>query len=387
MRFDKEDSKRRVSERLGRAHGFVYDLRSHCYLILYGEREAAFTHTGGDLLHGKMFSNNKNPEGDDMAARDTTTAQRFTVVQTEHLDEGCARWLAERVDLVVCSDGEAEFAEALARADGLVVRTYTRVDEGLLAKAPRLKVVGRAGVGVDNIDVAACRARGVIVVNTPDANTQAVVEYVLGILTDALRPRHWMSEAVGEAEWKRLRATFVGRRQLDEMVLGVYGMGRIGRRVAKAATAIGMRVLYCDLVEIPEAERHGAQPVDRESLLREADVLTLHVDGRPENRHMIDDPALAMVKPDVVFINTARGMLVNGVALAGFLRKHSEAQAWVDVHEPEPFGADYPLVGLANAHLAPHLASRTETAMRRMSAVVYDVWRVLNGIEPEWPVG
>ena len=312
--------------------------------------------------------------------------RRFNVIQTEHLDEACARWLGERVNLVVCAHDDPAFAGHLASADALVVRTYTVVDESLLSQAPRLKVVGRAGVGVDNLDVRACQARGVIVVNTPDANTQAVVEYVLTIILDALRPRHWMREAASDAEWKRLRAAFVGRRQLDELTLGIYGLGRIGKRLAKAAVALGARVLYHDLLDLPDDQCHGARPAGRDTLLREADVLTLHVDGRPSNRHLIDAAALSLLKPDVVFINTARGMLVDTAALARFLAGHPAAQAWIDVHEPEPFGPDCPLLGLPNAHLAPHLASRTDTAMRRMSEVVHDVWRVLEGQPPMYPV-
>ncbi|MFO0874563.1 MAG: NAD(P)-dependent oxidoreductase [Phycisphaerales bacterium] len=205
------------------------------------------------------------------------------------------------------SGGDGEFWSQLAVADALVVRTYTIVDEAMLARAPRLRVVGRAGVGVDNIDLVACRRRSIVVVNTPDANTQAVVEYVLCLLCDALRPRlaAGLRTAISAEAWNRMRNEVVGRRQLGECTLGVLGLGRIGRRVAEVARAIGMRVLYNDLRTIDAAERAGAVPVDDATLFADSDIVSIHIDGRPENRRFVD-AALVDHEPDVVFINTSR---------------------------------------------------------------------------------
>ncbi len=307
------------------------------------------------------------------------------VIQTETLDASCAAWLGERADLVRRADTEAGFDELLGRAAALVIRTYTKVNQALLDRAPALKVVGRAGVGLDNIDIPACRARGVEVVHTPDANTRAVVELVTAFMLDALRPRLFLDGPLERREWKSTRDELIAPRQLSDLTLGVYGMGRIGRSVARVGAALDMRVLYHDLLEIPPARRAGADPVSRDALLRESDVLTVHVDERASNRNLLSAEAFALCKPEVVFINAARGFIVDAGALAGFLRATPTAQALLDVHEPEPFGADYPLLSLDNAWLSPHIAAATATAHRNMSWVVRDVWRVLSGEKPEFP--
>lgn len=308
---------------------------------------------------------------------------RHLVLQTEHLSAPAAAWLAEQCDLRVCPHDSSEFARLLPAAHALIVRTYTIVDAAMLERAPNLKVVGRAGVGLDNIDLAACRARGVRVVHTPDANTQAVVEYVLALLADAWRPRTTLNHSVSAAEWNCLRETTVGRRQMDELSLGILGMGRVGRRLAQVAGAIGFRVRYHDLAVIPPEVRHGAQPVDLHSVMG-CDVVSLHIDGRPSNRMFVNASLISRLDPQVVLINTSRGMVIDHRALATFLRANPEALAMLDVHDPEPIGDDHPLLGLPNARLYPHLASRTETAMENMSWVVRDVMAVLGGDSPKF---
>ncbi len=307
------------------------------------------------------------------------------VIQTEHLSAEAADWLARRCNLVVCSHDDPKFGEVVAEARGLVVRTYTTVDQQLLDGAPKLKVVGRAGAGLDNIDVAACRARSIKVVYTPDANTQAVVEYVITLLSNALRPRVTLTTPVDSGDWKYLRAQTVGRRQMSDLTLGLLGLGRVGKRLAKAATAIGMNVIYSDLLEILHEQRFGARCVDVQQLFAESDVVSLHVDGRDSNRCFVDSELMSRMKPDVMFINTSRGFVVDSTALADFLRAHSHALAMLDVHDPEPFDSEYPLLGISNARLYPHLASRTEAAMLNMSWVVRDVVAVLEGEKPRYP--
>ncbi len=311
---------------------------------------------------------------------------RPTVIQTEHLDAAAAAWLDERVNLLVCRYDDPHLDSMLDQADGLIVRTYTQVDAALLDRAPRLKVVARAGVGVDNIDLKACAGRGIVVVNAPDANTEAVVEYVFAATLDGLRPREWLGQAVDGARWRELRDGLEAEKQLDELTLGILGLGRIGKRVAEVGRAFGMRVIYNDLLNIPEPMRHGADPVDRITLLRESDVFTIHVDGRPGNRRLISASELALMRDAVTIINSSRGFVIDAAALGLFLQANAKAQARLDVHEPEPFGADYPLLGLPNAHLSPHIAGRTHSAMARMSDVVHDVWRVLQGHEAKYPV-
>ncbi len=306
-----------------------------------------------------------------------------TVIQTEHLAPEAAAWLAERCTLIRSEPDDPGFAAALADAAALVVRTYTTVDAALLAGAARLRVVGRAGAGLDNIDVEACRARGVEVVYTPDANTQAVVEYVLAQLTSLLRPGVVLDEPVAPEAWKRLRARRPDRPQMSEMTLGLLGLGRIGRRLAQVAAAIGFRrVLYHDLAQIAPQDRCGAVPVPPGQLFAEADVLSLHVDGRQTNRRFVGEALLQRMKPDVVFLNTSRGYVVDSSALASFLRDHPGSVALLDVHDPEPFDAVYPLLGMPNVRLFPHMAAATRRADLDMSWVVRDVVAVLAGDPP-----
>ena len=245
--------------------------------------------------------------------------------------------------------------------------------------------MGRAGAGLDNIDVKACRARGIEVVYTPDANTQAVVEFVIAQLAGVLRPGHVLSQPVALEAWKQLRARRPDRLQMSEMTLGLLGMGRIGRRMAQVAAAIGFqRVLYHDLVEIPPQDRWGAQAVTVQRLFAEADVLSLHIDGRAANRGYVGDELLRAMKPDVIFLNTSRGFVVDSLTLATFLQGHPEAVALLDVHDPEPFDATYPLLGLPNARLFPHMAASTRRADLNMSWVVRDVAAVLAGDRPRF---
>lgn len=301
--------------------------------------------------------------------------ERPTVLVTEPLTAGPLAWLSERAEVVHAGVGSAEFEAAAPRADALVVRTYTRVDAGLLGAMPRLRVVGRAGVGLDNIDQDACAARGVAVCSTPDANTASVVEFVLASMLDATRPRGYLDRALDPEAWNALRADLVAPRQLAGSTLGVWGFGRIGTGVARVARALGMTVVFHDLRDIPVSE--GAEPVSLDELLERSDFLTVHVDGRAENRGLVGPGAFGRMKEDVVFINTSRGFVVDAQACADFMRARPEAQALLDVHDPEPIPVEYPLLMMPNVYLTPHIASATQRAKDAMSWVVRDVWGVL----------
>jgi phosphoglycerate dehydrogenase-like enzyme len=278
------------------------------------------------------------------------------------------------------------FSAALATAQGLLVRTYTKVNAALLDQAPLLKVVGRGGVGIENIDAVECRRRGIEVVYTPDANTLAVGDFVFGYLLQLLRPWKFFRDSVYEPkEFKRIRDTVRGR-QLNEMTIGILGMGRVGRRVGHiAANGFGMRVIYNDMLDVASLLDFPATSVDKPTLLREADILTIHVDMHPGNENMISTEQLAMMKHDAVLINTSRGEVLDAAALAATIRSGKLSGAALDVYWPEPPKADFPLLGLSNVLLTPHLAARTTTAMENMSWVVRDVIEVLNGRPPKYP--
>lgn len=310
------------------------------------------------------------------------------VVVTEGSAEAPLRWLAERAEVVEIGPSDPGFAEALARAEAAVVRSYTRVDRSFIAAAPRLRVVGRGGVGLDNIDVDACRERGVEVVYTPNANTAAVVDLFFAQLIRLIRPLHEIGTAadVAPEAWSRARkdAGFL----LSELTLGILGMGRVGRAVGRIATAFGMRVLYHDLLDVSQQVDFPAEAVGLEDLLSRADALTVHVDGRPGNRNFVDRRALERFAGRYL-VNMSRGMVLDETAVADAVAAGRLAGVAIDVYEPEPPPGDSPLIQLAergaNVLLTPHMASRARSAVENMSWVVKDVVAVLEGQRPDYP--
>src|SRR4051812_49400134 len=311
------------------------------------------------------------------------------VLVTEGSDSVPLQWLRERARVVEAGPDDPAFADHLAAAEGMVVRTYTRVNDAMLDKAPRLKVVGRGGVGLENIDVAACRRRGVEVVYTPDANTLAVGDFVFGYALQLLRPWAFFRDRVYDPkEFKRIRNTVRGR-QLNELTIGILGMGPVGRRVGHiAAHGFGMRVIYNDLIDFGAAgnpPRFPATAADKPTLYREADILSLHVTMLPGNENLVGREQLALMKPGAVVINTSRGEVLDAAALAEAIREKRLAGAALDVFHPEPPKPDFPLLGFDNVLLTPHLAARTYTALENMSWVVRDIIEVLEGRAPKYP--
>lgn len=310
------------------------------------------------------------------------------VVVTEGSAAAPLAWLRERADVREIGLGDPALPEALRVAEGLVVRTYTKVTEAFLEGCPKLRVVGRGGVGLENIDVRACRARGVEVVYTPAANTEAVGDFVFGALLRLLRP--WGDIPPGgytPAEFKRVRDTLRGR-QLNELTLGILGMGRVGRCVGRIGSAgFGMNVLFHDIEPVEHRQPLGfnATRVTFDELLARCDILTIHTDMREGNQHLVGRAQIAKLKRGAVVVNHARGELLDAKALAEAIRSGHVSAAAIDVYDPEPPGPDFPLLGLPNVLLTPHMAARTETAIENMSWVVRDVWEVLSGGQPRWP--
>jgi len=313
-------------------------------------------------------------------------ATQAVVLVTEGGDPKPMEWLRARAEVLEVPLDDPRLNAALARAEGLVVRTYTKVNNELLNKAPNLRVVGRGGVGLENIDVAACRKRGIQVVYTPDANTIAVGDFVFGYILQLIRPYGAFRERTPDPkEFKRLRDTLRGR-QLNELTIGILGMGRVGRRVGHiAADGFGMRVLYNDVVDVSAQVKFSATSVDKPTLYRESDILSLHVTMLPGNENLIGARELAMMKSDAILINTSRGEVLDINALADALKNKKLAGAAIDVFHPEPPAANFPLLGMQNVILTPHMAARTHTAIENMSWVVRDVIDVLAGKPPRFP--
>lgn len=315
-----------------------------------------------------------------------STNPKPVVLVAEESEPQPIEWLREHSQVIDCTYDHPDFDRHLAVAEGLVVRTYTKVTADFLKKAPKLKVVARGGVGIENIDVKACRVRGVEVVYTPDANTVAVGDFVFGSILQLLRPWCYFKDTTyAPKEFKRIRNTVRGK-QLDELTIGLVGMGRVGRRVGKIATqGFGMKVMYNDIVDVRSQLTFPATSVDKATLYRESDIVSLHVTMIPGNENMVGREQLAMMKPDAILLNTSRGEVLDAKALAEAIREKRLAGAAIDVFWPEPPGPELPLLGFDNVLLSPHIASRTETAMQNMSWVVRDVIAVLEGRRPTYP--
>ncbi|MGJ8637050.1 MAG: NAD(P)-dependent oxidoreductase [Phycisphaerales bacterium] len=318
---------------------------------------------------------------------------RPLVLVTEPISAEPRNWIGDRCEVREGNLEDDSIHKDLAKVQGLVVRTYTTVDSALLELMPSLKVVGRAGVGLDNIDLDACAARGIRVVHTPRANAMSVVEYTISMMMRSLRTIQSIDRVLDEAHWHQARESAISDSSVVDSTLGIVGFGYIGSRVGRAAEALGMRVVYHDLLEHNLLEMQGSDAEARsfEETLRESRCVTIHVDGRGENRGLINEHAFGMMRDDVVLINASRGFVINPVAAARFAMEHPSARLIFDVHDPEPIravGPDWPsglpsLMDLENVVLTPHIAAATREAKTAMSWVVRDVWAVLEGRDPE----
>ena len=266
----------------------------------------------------------------------------------------------------VIAPGKMTREQTLARipeAHALIVRSDTRVDAALLQHADRLRVVVRAGVGVDNIDLDACTARGVVVMNTPEANTISTAEHTIARMLALARHIPQADRSLREGRWDR--KSFVGT-QLAGKTLGIIGLGRIGRAVAERATALDMTVIAFD----PFAPEHLARRIaivsDLDQVLAEADILSLHAVVTDDTRRMINRETIARMKDGVLIINTARGALIHSDDLAEALRSGKVAGAALDVYDPEPPAPDHSLIGLANVIHTPHLGASTHEAQTQV---------------------
>ena len=307
-------------------------------------------------------------------------ANKPTVVVSEPLSDRAMEYLRKHAKVIMTDAQHA--GDVIAEADGLVVRTYTQVNADLLDKAKRLKVVGRAGVALENVSVPDARDRGVEVVHTPEANTLAVVDYTIAAIIGMNR-RFWpMSGPTSPQEFHEVRKQTFGR-FISSLTLGIIGCGRIGSRVGRAAAALGMKVLYNDIRPI-ELD-YPAVEVDKSTLYHQSDIVTIHVPLTDLTRHLIQAETLGQFKDGAQFINSARGPCVNYHDLAEAIRSGKISSATIDCHDPEPPGPDYPLLGLENVTLTPHTAARVPQAIERMCDVVHDVVAVLDGRAPRYP--
>jgi len=278
----------------------------------------------------------------------------------------------------------SELLPALADVDAVLVRSATRIDEEALAAARNLKVVARAGVGLDNVDVKAATLAGVMVVNAPTSNITSAAELAVGLLLATARNIAPANDALKGGAWKRSK--YSGVELLDKTV-GVVGLGRIGALVAERLKGFGMKIVAYDPYASPaKAGQLGAQLVGLDELLAQSDFITIHLPRTPETLGLLDEEALSKVKPSVRIVNAARGGIVDEAALARALENGPIAGAGLDVYENEP-AITPALLDDDRVVLMPHAGSATVETRREMARMVAeDVRRVLSGEKPLRPV-
>lgn len=303
---------------------------------------------------------------------------QWRVLVTDGLAEAGASILRRQAEIV-------EDRSALGQIDGWIVRSRTRIDgPSLTAGAPRLRVVGRAGVGLDNIDLPAARAAGVVVVNAPQAVTTAVAELTVGLLLALARQIPMADAALRRGEWAKDR---LGGQELRGKTLGLVGVGRIGREVARLAEAFGMRCLGTDpFLSHDSLRAAGVEPADLEALLPASDYVSLHLPLTDDTRGLFSAEILSRMKPGARLVCVARGGVVDEDALLAALESGHLAGAALDVFQIEPPG-DSPVLRHPRLIATPHLGAQTAEAQDRVAIdIVEEVLTVLRGEEPRWRV-
>ena len=289
------------------------------------------------------------------------------------------------------ADAPLPKAELLARLkgkDGLVCHIVSAIDEEVLAAAPTLKVVANVAVGYNNIDVAVARRRGVVVTNTPDVLTETTADFAWALLMAAARRVVEADHFARSGQWQRWQWDLLWGADVHGKTLGILGFGRIGRAVARRASGFDMRVLYHDAVRpAPAVERElRVTYAEPETILREADFVSLHTPLLPKTRHLINERTLRLMKKTAILVNAARGPIVDEAALVRALKEGWIAGAGIDVFEEEP--TIHPgLAPLPNVVLAPHIASASrDTRIAMATLAVRNCLAVLDGKPPLTPV-
>ncbi len=291
------------------------------------------------------------------------------VLVSDPIDQAGLDILSQVATVDVKTDLSPEALVAtIADYDALMIRSGTRVTAAVIEAAQKLKIIGRAGVGVDNVDVPAATQRGIIVVNSPEGNTIAAAEHTLAMMMSMSRFIPEANRSMKEGKWDRKSFTGV---EVYKKTLGIVGLGKIGAHVATVAKALGMNLLAFDpFVSAERAEQIGCQLVEMDALLRESDYITLHIPKTPETTNLINEEAIAKMKPTARIINCARGGVINEAALAKAVAEGRIGGAALDVFDAEPLG-ESPLRSLGKEMvLTPHLGASTEEAQEKVAVDV-----------------
>lgn len=287
----------------------------------------------------------------------------YNVIAADNVDKAAIELLTSEANINLIASGSLsrdQLIQALPEADALVIRSATTADADLLEHAPKLKVIARAGVGVDNVDLNAATAKGIVVMNTPDGNTISTAEFTFGLMLALARHIPTSYQDLKEGRWERKAFTGI---ELRGRTLGIVGFGRIGRAVAKRALAFEMNVMtYDPYIPADVAQDFGVTLVDLDTLYRESDFITLHSVITDETRAMINAESIAKMKKGVRIVNAARGGLINDDDLAEGIKSGKVAGAALDVYQIEPPPGDNALIGLPGVLHTPHLAASTSDA-------------------------
>jgi D-3-phosphoglycerate dehydrogenase len=275
----------------------------------------------------------------------------------------------EGLDVVVKTDlSHEELLETIGDYDALIVRSRTKVTKDVIERAKRLKIIGRAGVGVDNIDIDYATQKGIVVVNAPGGNTISAAEHTIGLIFAIARRIPQADRSVKDGKWERKK--FMGV-ELRGKTIGIIGLGRIGYEVAKRVRALEMKILaYDPYISEERAKTVGAKLVDLDELLMNSDFITIHVPKTKETENLISDREFEMMKDGVYIINASRGGIVNEEALYKALKSGKVAGAALDVYEKEPPDRDNPLLKLDNVVTTPHIGASTKEAQMMVGVTI-----------------
>jgi D-3-phosphoglycerate dehydrogenase len=263
---------------------------------------------------------------------------------------------------------EDELCSVIGDYDGLIIRSATQVTPRVVEEAHRLRVVGRAGIGVDNVDIPAASRRGIVVMNTPTGNSVTTAEHALALLASLARKIPQAVASMRTGKWEKSK--FQGR-EIAYKTLGIIGLGNIGRIVADRAQGLKMKVIGVDpVMSSDRAAELGIELVELDELLTRADFLTIHAPLTPETKHMINDAAFEKMKSGALLVNAARGGIVDEDALARAITEGKIAGAALDVFGTEPIAPDHPLLALDNVLCTPHLGASTSEAQERVAVEI-----------------
>jgi len=313
--------------------------------------------------------------------------EKFKVLLYEEMHEEGKTILKEKADISFAERlDEPYLIERVRDIDGIIVRANGRASRKVMESAPKLKVVGRHGVGVENIDLEAATEKGIWVVNTPDANDASVAEHFFGLALMLSKMLKKGEIALREGRFEA-RYQYIGN-ELHGKTLGILGFGRIGKTVGRMGyKGFKMKILYYDTVRYKEVEEEiKANKVSLDELLSKSDFVSINLPMLLETKGLVGEREFGLLKPTAYIINLARGSIWDEKALHHVLKEKKIAGAGSDVFEVEPATKDHPLFQLENFIGTPHMAAHTDEALRRMSRVAVDIIRVLEGKKPVYPV-